>query len=727
MAITMQGSWTVGVKSKEAAYAQRFIISGADSGNGTYEGKTTTPPVYVTGAAWSITIQHNPGTGFIDSVERIKWPKTAAGQYQFDIESNDTGGDKDFNDLILSCSTPQTLTDFLIYGNVSYYSGNCVLNPCYKFYAVIDSHEALHEALKNPHLKDAIKWYYPDRLVVERPKIGPFPDPPPIRPLVIPLQDASPIPPRMAQVLKLSEIPAPNAPSNTKGARAASVTLLRSFALDKQTAVMPSYDRIAFSRLVDKFRLFCTTGPLPGIVLRFQEYDRTSAELSGGAYTGEGNREDLGVCATDSAGNYIFRFSRSIAEFLSESATDIGEGEDAVVQAQPDLIAQILDFTKPGGVAFETAPRWNVPLLKRIDICVPKSKVGPPPPCQGENAIQAIGNILIGAPVGSTRVGYNNFLGSEGRITARNAVAGVPQARCAAWVGYLDFFACFLGRPEVTQYSIRHRRRLADLSWTAWAFFQETYLHAKVAKIGLPGYSGDQVGPFDRMLHVGGGPAVLAKAYDNIENDGAWIFTKRDRKAVISSWLYAPEPGPVQFRIEGYDAAGNLVAGAQDTITLYIDNSHPQLEINAVDLQGQAGGECALFTLPAGQLNAPLTVKFRANQFHGFLNAFQLSVRKGNTSGFAITGSGPGQIQASYVHGDDLLCSELHGTLDDPTSDAFGYVTADISPASGDWLSASQSFCTFAINLGCTTRVTNGYNWAVYEYGPVQYLLGLQK
>ena len=38
MIISMQGNWTVRVKSKSAAYSQRFIISGATSGNGVHSG-----------------------------------------------------------------------------------------------------------------------------------------------------------------------------------------------------------------------------------------------------------------------------------------------------------------------------------------------------------------------------------------------------------------------------------------------------------------------------------------------------------------------------------------------------------------------------------------------------------------------------------------------------------------------------------------------------------------
>ena len=36
MTIQLQKSWTVSVKSKNASFAQRFIISGAAAGNGTY-------------------------------------------------------------------------------------------------------------------------------------------------------------------------------------------------------------------------------------------------------------------------------------------------------------------------------------------------------------------------------------------------------------------------------------------------------------------------------------------------------------------------------------------------------------------------------------------------------------------------------------------------------------------------------------------------------------------
>src|SRR5262245_35353811 len=99
MIITMQGNWTVRVKSKNAAFPQRFIISGATTGNGTFNGAVATPAVPVTGNQWTIAIQHNPGTGFQLSDSKLVFPQLVGGNYQFDIQSNDSGADEDFDDL----------------------------------------------------------------------------------------------------------------------------------------------------------------------------------------------------------------------------------------------------------------------------------------------------------------------------------------------------------------------------------------------------------------------------------------------------------------------------------------------------------------------------------------------------------------------------------------------------------------------------------------------------
>jgi hypothetical protein len=732
MAITMQGNWTVSVKTKNAAFAQRFIIAGATSGNGTYAGETSTPAVTVVGNFWTIRIQHNPGSGFVDSDEQIKFPTTTATQFRFDIESNDSGADKDFDDLVLTCSAPRTPTDFVIFGNVSWYKGRCLFNPCNRRWIVIDTVSALQEALRNPVLRKPLEKLYPERLQVEPRRIGPLPDPPPFRPLVLPLEEVTALPAKQAQLVRLGALE-PDEPQGRQRERLLPPVLSTRLVRVSRPVTIPDLeiDRIAVGRIIDQFFPLCQTGPLPGTVLRFFEYDRTAAELAGGPYTGTGARELLGLCVTDANGNYIFRFSRAIADFIQETNVDVAPGEDEVVQSMPDVIVQVVDTTHPSGYSYESAPYWNVPLFKRINICVPL--VGRlPTACQGQHAIQAIGNIFIGAPTTTPppgfppgygpRVGFSNVLNADGKITARNSLPNVPQARCAAWGGLLDLFACFIDQPGVTHYTIRHRKH----GTSGWSFFQEKYTHPKIANIAVPGYSGDPVGPFDVPLRVDGGAPVSTKAYLNIESDNAWVLTHRNRKAVISSWLYSPEPGSVDLRIEGYDAAGNKVAGADDTVTLYILNEAPDFVISDVSMAGAPGSDCALFTVPAGAPATPLTVQFKVHQPEGFLHSYGLTMNKGNLGGFPVTGS-PAILSGSYAHGDDHACSEFHGTLD--TAGATGLVTVDLTPAGpgGRWLDVGQPFCTFVVNLDCSTRVTNGYNTAVASYGPKQYFLGMEQ
>ena len=49
MIVSMQGNWMVEVKSKHASYPQQFIINGATSGDGVYEGVVGGDPVSVRG------------------------------------------------------------------------------------------------------------------------------------------------------------------------------------------------------------------------------------------------------------------------------------------------------------------------------------------------------------------------------------------------------------------------------------------------------------------------------------------------------------------------------------------------------------------------------------------------------------------------------------------------------------------------------------------------------
>lgn len=722
MAINMQGPWTVSVKAKNAAFPQRFIVSGAASGNGTYNGAPGTS-VFVTGTAWSIQVQNNPGGGFVDSGEQIKFPTTSGGQYRFDIQSNDAGNDEDFDDLVLTCSTPQTESDFLVYGSVSHYSAGCVFNPCSRRYWVIDHIRAFELAVKNPSIRELIERVYPLRL--EKPPFPPGPDPQPFRPMVLSAEAGGALPAKQSLALRMQDT---RIEAADKGAEADTVrTVASSRMIDTQERSMASaasaaVDRLNLAKLSDKYFRVCRTGPLPGVVLRFLEYDRTGAELAGGPYTGEGARETLGVCATDRNGNYLFRFRRTLAQRFDEADVDTAAGEDELVQSAPDVIVQVLDPMAPGGVRWESAPYFNVPLLKRINICVPEFR--PVTACQGGNAIQAIGNIFIGAPVSpappgppvpTARQGFSNTLNASGRITAGNPLGPITQ--CAAWAGSLDLFACFLDQP-VTRYTIRYRRP-GD---TGWSFYDETYRHPQIGSIAVPGYIGHLVGPSTAFTvnPEGAGPGTWP-SYTNIENDGAYVYTHRNRKAQINTHMLVPGAGQLQLWIEGYAADGTRLA--EDAITLFVDNAAPALSIAEVSMGDgmggtQSGGDCALFTLPTP--NQPLHVRWRATDAEGSMGSYRLSVRRGNTPVDIAAGA---PLHAAYAHGSASSCTLFEGTGD--IGDADGFVETDVTSSTGSWLPQGVPFCTFAISVSCDTRVTNG-QWAGASYGPQTYLLGIQ-
>ena len=130
MIVSMQGNWMVEVKSKHASYPQQFIINGATSGDGVYDGVVGGDPVSVTGDQWSIAIKNDPGEGFQLSDTQIGFPRRVGDNYVFDISSNDAGGDEDFNDLVLTCRTPININEFVIYGNVYLYRvDRCSYNP----------------------------------------------------------------------------------------------------------------------------------------------------------------------------------------------------------------------------------------------------------------------------------------------------------------------------------------------------------------------------------------------------------------------------------------------------------------------------------------------------------------------------------------------------------------------------------------------------------------------
>lgn len=112
MPLSFQGTWTITVKIKNpAALPQRFTISNANTGNGTYSGFVGASPVTVSGTNWNINIQANEtyeqdGQWLNSSMRVTPSIQLLNGQIRFDIESEDLIQDNSWNDLVLTLTSP---------------------------------------------------------------------------------------------------------------------------------------------------------------------------------------------------------------------------------------------------------------------------------------------------------------------------------------------------------------------------------------------------------------------------------------------------------------------------------------------------------------------------------------------------------------------------------------------------------------------------------------------
>jgi len=391
MAITMQGSWTLRVKGRNAAFAQRFVVSGATAGNGTYDG-TVGNAIFVTGAQWTVNIQHRPtGQAWRDSAQRIGLPGVMGGLLQFEIASNDAGLDDDYDDLVLGCSLPASQSDYVVYGAVKTYSGACLFNPGRDDYIVIDSPQRLGAVrARHPQLSDVIEKLYPGRAEHASD----------VTPLLIPtgLPNVAVGLLFQSQALRAPE-PELAAATGTNS-DAAWLDQVEGEAVNalqttiKRVPFKPSPLRAGVSRLSHgeletiakirdaAIRFRCHMESAPGLQLRFQEYDRTEAERGGGPYSGRGLREDLGLAVTDELGNYIFRFRRAPQE---------AGGNTLATSQRPDLIVQVLGTSLT--LSFETAPYDNIANLRRIDLCVPHAQIHADRGAESDRASQRAGDV----------------------------------------------------------------------------------------------------------------------------------------------------------------------------------------------------------------------------------------------------------------------------------------------------------------------------------------------
>lgn len=749
MVISMQGSWTVSVKSKSAAFSQRFVISGANSGNGVHPGAPGTS-VNVTGAQWTIAIQNDPGTGFQLSNTMLKFPHKVGGNYEFDIRSDDAAGDGDFNDLILTCSTPATINDFIIYGNTSLYSGRCIFNPCRRYPFVIETEVALRDALKNAKFREVLTRLYPERIPDLH--LPPPPDPPPyFKPIVLDISGEL-MQPRTAQVFRRIETndtkskradAAHNfAESNFERVRTASVgASTRSNLLS--SSVSAQHLSAELAGIIDGLLFGCQIEPASNITLSFEEYDRTMSEKAGGAYTGTGARRVLGDTITDTNGNYIFRFRFDMTLPFLEDANDIAVGEDVNVVVYPDVIVKVLGAS-PLNVQYESAPYNNIPNLKRIDLCLPRSTVHVSSACFDGNLIGSLGNVFIGgnqntAASTSTaalqRYGYGNSLEADGKISVGSSLAGF-SVECAAWGGVIDMRGCMYdaAKPaaanQIKWYTIRIRRAGSS----RWEFVSQNYKHPRYSKRNLPNYTGDNVGPFTIGLHVDGGALVQVPAYTNIQReifvDGVdWEFSNFDRYMQLNTALYdliagVTTPGTFRVRVDGYDAAGDPVANATDLISLFIHNLPLAFQLTGPSFSAASGivnSGCGLYRLSNAQMNEEMQLAFQASDPQGFVHSYDLTMSRCPAPMLALQVNAPASLPSTVsgaavlAHGDGAgsvphVCVGYTGTLGDFS--APGLVQVRIQPAAseGGWIKGTEYFTVLSFGLTAYKRVTNGYN-----------------
>ncbi len=742
MIVSMQGNWTITVKSKDAAFAQRFVISGATTGNGIHAG-TPGMSVAVTGSQWTIAVQNDPGTGFQLSDTMIKFPHKVGATIEFDILSNDAGNDQDFNDLVLTCSTTASINDFFLYGNVSLYSGRCIFNPCRRRGPfVIETPDALRDALKNPKLHEIISRLYPERIPDIR--IPNPPDPPPdFKPIVLDVFGEA-TQPKTAQVFR--RLPNKKALATVPKADGADLSL-SNFELVRTTQVNAAARATLASdalQVIDKILFPCHVEPASRITLTFEEYDRTAAEKAGGPYTGTGPRRLLGDTITDTHGNYIFRFQFDMTVPGLEDAGDIAAGEDVNVIIFPDVIVKVTSYS-PHNVLYESAPYYNIPNLKRIDLCLPESTVHVSSACFNGNVIGSLGNVFLGgnqnsaasaAPAALRRYGDGNFLEADGKITVRSSLA-LFTAECAAWTGTIDMRGCLYDAAKtaaqntIKWYTIRVRRA----GTLNWEFVSQNYKHPKFSKRHLQNYTGDDVGPFSVSLRVDGGAPVNRPAYINIQReifaDGIdWEFSNFDRYMQLNTTLYDFDPiagerapGTIHVRVDGYDASGNPVANATDMIALFVHNHGLKFQFAGPSFNDPSilNVGCGLYRLTPAQMNSPMQLAFQATDPYGFVDSYSLTMSRcpgptlalqvnqppslpDTSSGASVLAQGTG---SANVHN---ACPGYTGTAADFSDSGVIGVEIQPAPSEGGWIKGGEAFVVMAFGFTAQMRLTNGYN-----------------
>ena len=258
-----------------------------------------------------------------------------------------------------------------------------------------------------------------------------------------------------------------------------------------------------------------------------------------------------------------------------------------------------------------------------------------------------------------------------------------------------------------------------------------------------------------RSIQLDGVMTNGVECYEAVENSAdanQWITTS-NLKALLTTSTYLSrkeiDRGTIQFRVEGYDASGNKLAGVDETIDLYLDSNWVEADIDPnVSFGGSTLGDCALFTLPSTIINgvpvvtderAPITIRFRAKLVSGYMGKWAISIGKGSNGLLTIgrtssAGTVPLttpfpaasgiEVGREYTDNAQLVNCFFNGTPSEPG--ALGdYTELTIRP-DNNWLEPTQTFCAFKIALGGHLRHTDGENH-LPPYNTTDVLIGIQR
>jgi hypothetical protein len=101
--VSYRGLWRVAVTGKDSAWDQRVVVGGASTGGGIIPGVVGASQI-VDGAEWTLSIQHNDGSGWSDNAAVLPDPMQELGaQMRQVVRSKDAyaPGDTDPNDLVV--------------------------------------------------------------------------------------------------------------------------------------------------------------------------------------------------------------------------------------------------------------------------------------------------------------------------------------------------------------------------------------------------------------------------------------------------------------------------------------------------------------------------------------------------------------------------------------------------------------------------------------------------